>query len=72
MEDNWVNALIASKGLEETYGHDALECPWLAACGPAETLEPVIAPQVMHEEYEELYAQTKRSETHVSEEEDVV
>ena len=48
MEDNWVNALIASKGLEETYGHDALECPWLAACGPAETLEPVIAPQMVN------------------------
>ena len=47
--------MIACKGLEQTYGHDALECPWLAACGPAETLEPVIAPQVMHEEYEELY-----------------
>ena len=63
--------MIASKGLEETYGHDALECPWLAACGPAETLEPVIAPQVMHEEYEELYTQFKRSEKHVPEEVDV-
>ena len=66
MGDNRVNALIAFKGLEQTYGHDALECPWLAACGPAETLEPVIAPQVMHEEYEELYTQFERGQKNTS------
>ena len=63
--------MIAFRSLEETYGHDALECPWLAACGPAETLEPVIAPQVMHEEYEELYTQFKQSKKHVLEVVDV-
>ena len=46
----------------DTDCHDALEGAVLP-CRPAETFEPVVAPEMVHEEYEKLQASRKISET---------
>lgn len=46
---------------ERTDGHDPLECTWLPPRIPLEAVEPIIIPEMLREETEELRARSGRA-----------
>jgi len=61
VQPGWSWSCAVSTATEGTDGHNPLECAWLSPRVPLETFEPVIIPEMLREETEELCGRIARN-----------